>query len=368
MLLRYLLLGLIAAGSASFPVKHRAVPARRNRTRHASYSSHTSHPSHLLPDTLPARDRIDRLIQRQERAGQQVALAVVSLAGDTLIDSWHAIDPMIPASNLKILVTAAGWQQWDSSLVTAIRRKLGRRAWLHTTPASQPSHTSPRRTGQKGPNRQPPATSHQPPADSLNLTFPENDTVSGLPGYDLLCRIGKLSDNNVANALMDCLVERQGHTSHLSHSSYSPTPDNRLQVLEDYLRQNRIWSGGLNCEDGSGRSPRDRTTALTLVQTLAWFWHGGGHDPNRLDSGSCPQTRDAFVRCLSVAGSDGTLRRHDMALGPRVRAKTGSISGVYSLSGYLALPDDTLAFSIILNRSYNKKSAFDFFADVLGTL
>ena len=323
MLLRYLLLGLIAAGSASFPARHRAVQSKHTRARH---TSHLSHPSHLLPDTLPARDRIHQLIQQQERAGQQVSLAIVSLAGDTLIDSWHAIDPIVPASNLKILVTAAAWQQWDSALVTAIRKKLGRRAYQYASRVSHSSHPS--------------RPTRRPQADTLNLTFPETDSCTGIPGYDLLCRIGKLSDNHVANALMDCLTQRLDRT--------------RLDVVQDYLAHNRIWSGGLNCEDGSGRSPSDRTTALTLVQTLSRLW--------------CVENRDAFVRCLSIAGADGTLRRHDMALGSRLRAKTGSISGVYSLSGYLARPDDTLAFSIILNRSFDKKSAFDFFAGVLGTL
>jgi D-alanyl-D-alanine carboxypeptidase len=351
MLLRYLLLGLIAAGSVSFPAKRRAVPAKHTRARH---TSHPSHPFYSLPDTLPARDRIDRLIQRQERTGQQVALAVVSLAGDTLVDSWRAIDPMVPASNLKILVTAAGWQQWDSALVTAIRRKLGRRAFIHTQPKTTSGRRSrpARRSGRTVPNS-------EPGADTLYLVFPETDSCSGIPGYDLLCRIGKLSDNYVANALLDCLAQRLNRS--------------RLDVVRDYLEQNHIWSGGLNCEDGSGRSPRDRTTALTLVQTLVWFWQGDMTRIPRAIEGAgirdrVPVMRDAFVRCLSVAGSDGTLRRHDMALGSRVRAKTGSISGVFSLSGYLARPDDTLAFSIVLNRCYDKKSAFGFFAGVLRTL
>ena len=47
---------------------------------------------------------------------------------------------------------------------------------------------------------------------------------------------------------------------------------------------------------------------------------------------------------------------------------TGSIAGTYSLSGYLAKADDTLAFSIVLNRCFDKKSAFEFFARMLGTL
>jgi len=335
MLQRCLLLSLLAAGSVSFPAKHHTAPAKHTRARVATRRTAARKRAPALPDTLPPRDRIDRLIQRQERAGQQVALAVVSLVGDTLIDSWHAIDPMIPASNLKILVTAAGWQHWDGALVAGIRRKLGRRAFIHTQPKTPSGRRKPpaRHSGRIAPDS-------EPGADTLNLAFPEIDSGTGIPGYDLLCRIGKLSDNYVANALLDCLAQRLNRS--------------RLDVVRDYLEQNHIWSGGLNCEDGSGRSPMDRTTALTLVHTLSRLWR--------------VENRDAFVRCLSVAGEDGTLRRHDMALGTRVRAKTGSIAGVFSLSGYLDRPDDTLAFSIVLNRCYDKRSAFEFFAGVLGTL
>jgi D-alanyl-D-alanine carboxypeptidase len=347
MLPRYLVLALIAAGSASFPVKARVAATRHTHALIPSRPPAARKHAPAQTDALPARDRIDRLIERQERSGQKVALAVMSLAGDSLIESWHAIDPMTPASNLKILALAAGWQYWDGNLVAAMRRKLGRRAFLHASlrpptfgrqpPARRRRAAFPGRTGPTVPTS---VSGEVPDPDSLNRTFPESDTLSGLQGFDLLCRIGKLSDNYVANALMDCLTER------LSRS--------RLEVVGDYLEQNHIWSGGLNAEDGSGRSPQDRTTALTLAQTLGWFWRVQG--------------RDAFVRCLSVAGEDGTLRRHDLALGSRVRAKTGSIAGTFSLSGYLARPDDTLAFSIVLNQCFDKKSAFGFFADVLGTL
>jgi PBP4 family serine-type D-alanyl-D-alanine carboxypeptidase len=214
-----------------------------------------------------------------------------------------------------------------------MRRGLGRRAFLHTQPRVAPGPRSRTRRAARFPIG-------EAEADSLYAVFPERDSLSGLPGFDLLCRIGKLSDNYVANALLNCLAARRNQS--------------RFDVIRDYLAQNGIWDGGLNIEDGSGRSPRNRTTALALAQTLARFWRA--------------ENRDAFLRAMSVAGSDGTLKRHDLGLGSRVRAKTGSIGGTYSLSGYLSQPGDTLAFSILLNQCYDKRAAFEFFAGLLGTL
>jgi D-alanyl-D-alanine carboxypeptidase len=290
-------------------------------------------PAPALSDTLSPQQTQAELIRHQEASGQKVAVAVVSLGADSLVFSRHAVEPVTPASNQKLLVTAAAWSCWDDSLVAAVRRKLGRRAFLHTRPRIPLAARNRAR-------RMARSSIAEAEADSLYVVFPEHDSLSGLPGFDLLCRIGKLSDNHAANALMNCLTARR-------HRS-------RFDVVRDYLAQNGVWTGGLNVEDGSGRSSRNRTTALTLAQTLVNLWQA--------------ENRDVFLRSLSVAGTDGTLKRHDLGLGPRVRAKTGSISGTYSLSGYLFRPDDTLAFSIVLNRCYDKRSAFEFFAGLLGTL
>jgi D-alanyl-D-alanine carboxypeptidase len=330
MLLRFLLVALVAAGSTSVPVRLRVSGAR------ARPAKRTASRKPVVPqtDTLPASERLARLIRLQERTGQKVAVAVVSLRGDSLVHSWHAVEPMVPASNLKLLVVAAAWPCWDDTLVAGMRRRLGRRAFLHTQPKISRARTRATRRVPQSPGEDAAGP------DTLYLVFPEQDSLSGCPGFDLLCRIGKLSDNHVADALMDCLVKRLGRS--------------RFEVIRDDLAQKGIWSGGLNVEDGSGRSPQNRTTALTLAQTLARFWQAGN--------------RDVFLSCLAVAGGAGTLQRHDLGLGSRVRAKTGSIGGTYSLSGYLSRPDDTLAFSILLNECYDKRSAFEFFTNLLGVL
>ncbi len=60
----------------------------------------------------------------------------------------------------------------------------------------------------------------------------------------------------------------------------------------------------------------------------------------------------AFTSSLAVAGRDGTLSSR-LRSGPaagRCRAKTGSLSGVSTLSGYCSTPNGgTLAFSILMN-------------------
>ena len=56
---------------------------------------------------------------------------------------------------------------------------------------------------------------------------------------------------------------------------------------------------------------------------------------------------------LPVGGQDGTLgtRFADAAVNGRVHAKTGSVSHVSALSGYLQRPDGSwVAFSILVNN------------------
>ena len=90
--------------------------------------------------------------------------------------------------------------------------------------------------------------------------------------------------------------------------------------------------------DGSGldradqASPRDLAALLDGIQSRPWF----------------PELFDA----LPVAGRDGTLHdrmRHNAARG-RCHAKTGTLVGVSSLSGYCqAASGDTVVFSILMN-------------------
>jgi serine-type D-Ala-D-Ala carboxypeptidase/endopeptidase (penicillin-binding protein 4) len=91
--------------------------------------------------------------------------------------------------------------------------------------------------------------------------------------------------------------------------------------------------------DGSGLSQKNLVTPRALVKVL----QGMNYSPNR----------NAFLSSLPVAGVSGTLkhRLRQRNLEGLIHAKTGTLKGVRSLSGYMEHPDyGTLAFSIIANN------------------
>ena len=98
---------------------------------------------------------------------------------------------------------------------------------------------------------------------------------------------------------------------------------------------------GLRIDDGSGLSRDNRVTASFLTAWLDSF-----HDD--------PALRDLFVESLSAGGDpdDGTLGRRfrDFPAGYRVDGKSGYISGVSTLSGFVTGPDGRRwTFSVLCN-------------------
>ncbi|RME76998.1 MAG: D-alanyl-D-alanine carboxypeptidase/D-alanyl-D-alanine-endopeptidase, partial [Planctomycetota bacterium] len=92
--------------------------------------------------------------------------------------------------------------------------------------------------------------------------------------------------------------------------------------------------------DGSGLARDNRASARALVTVL----RAAARGPNAA----------LFVGALPIGGLDGTLRKRlrDRPDAARVRAKTGTIRGVSTLSGYVlpARPGEaTLVFSILTN-------------------
>jgi serine-type D-Ala-D-Ala carboxypeptidase/endopeptidase (penicillin-binding protein 4) len=99
-----------------------------------------------------------------------------------------------------------------------------------------------------------------------------------------------------------------------------------------------IDSSKLVLADGSGLSRKNRVTAAALHSVLVAL--------NQHPSG------EEFRESLAEPGEEGTLRRRFLNLEGRLFAKTGTLNGVKSLSGYVLTKSKRwIAFSILMNGS-----------------
>jgi D-alanyl-D-alanine carboxypeptidase/D-alanyl-D-alanine-endopeptidase (penicillin-binding protein 4) len=128
-----------------------------------------------------------------------------------------------------------------------------------------------------------------------------------------------------------------------------------LAVIRQWLEKHDIATDAFALHDGSGLSRLDLVTPEATARLLA----------------AITQTHAAqvFRDSLPVAGRDGTLksRLRSSAMG-RVVAKTGTLTYINSLSGYVTTGDDeTLAFSIICNDDTTAESSVKVI-DAIATL
>jgi serine-type D-Ala-D-Ala carboxypeptidase/endopeptidase (penicillin-binding protein 4) len=118
------------------------------------------------------------------------------------------------------------------------------------------------------------------------------------------------------------------------------TGSNGSRAVERALADWGILSSYMRLADGSGVSYYNLTSARTLAEILyIMYLH--------------PLYRDPFYKSLPILGIDGTLMNRGIntpAVG-RVHAKTGTLSGVSALSGYIhTYSGETLIFSILFQN------------------
>lgn len=122
-------------------------------------------------------------------------------------------------------------------------------------------------------------------------------------------------------------------------SSTQTNEEAGLIIVRNFLKQAGVPESDLALNDGSGLSRNDMITANATVQLLTFM---SKHK-------YFAQFRDA----LPIAGVDGTLRTRMKGTPAEgnLRAKTGSLSSVASLSGYVTTAaGEHLAFSMMLNN------------------
>ena len=156
---------------------------------------------------------------------------------------------------------------------------------------------------------------------------------SSRPISQLLADTLKTSDNLYADSLYL-------HTASVLNGS----PVNwagAKTVLKQFLQQETgIQLNKANLTDGSGLSRQDRLTPKQTVELLQFLY------------ARFPLAYE-YIAALPVAGRDGTLKKRLKKPNQKgfVRAKTGTMKGVVSLSGYLYTANaHTLAFAIYINK------------------
>ncbi|HBR00698.1 MULTISPECIES: D-alanyl-D-alanine carboxypeptidase/D-alanyl-D-alanine-endopeptidase [unclassified Roseofilum] len=175
-----------------------------------------------------------------------------------------------------------------------------------------------------------------PTTSNLNLTelaFVESPTVG-----ELIEEVNKESNNVYAEALLRQLGARSDSVS--NHSSNNDTLEKSLEEVRAILARLGVPANSFRLNDGSGLSRHNLVSPEALVQSL------------RIMANS--PWADLYQNSLPIAGVSGTLSwrfRNSLAEG-NVQAKTGALSGVVSLAGYIQPPDfEPLVFSIIVNQS-----------------
>ena len=148
---------------------------------------------------------------------------------------------------------------------------------------------------------------------------------------DIIGRANKLSRALCAESLLKRLGAKPGRQGSWS-SGIAAVWEFLKDVPSENLDQFVMY-------DGSGLSRKNRVSPALIVDVLEYMYKG--HDA------------EAFRNSLSIWGRDGTLRKRPRtsALAGRVLAKTGYISGVRSLSGYVQTKrGQWIAFSILMNE------------------
>jgi D-alanyl-D-alanine carboxypeptidase/D-alanyl-D-alanine-endopeptidase (penicillin-binding protein 4) len=185
--------------------------------------------------------------------------------------------------------------------------------------------------------------------DSLTQPYDTLYAFQSPPLREILKHFMKPSQNQIGEALLKTLaLEKTG----------VGTADSGTAVIQRQLRDWGADSTGAVVYDGSGLSRHDLVSPETLVKTLVAMM-------------SDSTNFSVFFDALPIAGVDGTIRTRmaDTRAANNLRAKTGTIEFVRSLSGYVSTADDQLlVFSLLSNHFTTRVAEVTRLQDAIGVL
>ena len=156
------------------------------------------------------------------------------------------------------------------------------------------------------------------------------------PLYNLVAWLLQESDNFYTEMLVKELAAEKLNTQGSTELG--------LQLIEEYLTAHGVDPNYLELRDGSGMAPAtmirlsDLNHYLHQVKNQPWF--------------------SVFYEALPVSGTNGTLedRFHNSPVRNRFNGKTGFLTGVRSLSGYLTTKQGTELTLTIATNNYTIKT------------
>ena len=165
---------------------------------------------------------------------------------------------------------------------------------------------------------------------------------------EVIYRLLKVSDNLYAEVIFKTL----GKEVHGPPGTWNKG----IMVVDSVLASWGLDTSQVRLVDGSGLSRYNQVTPNFLVSLLkkvrekSWF-------PD-------------FLVSLPVGGEDGTLRKLSYNLRGRIRAKTGTMTGVRNICGYILSPDNKwLVFSFMTNGYKGSRRKVDrFYSEIIKTL
>jgi len=174
-----------------------------------------------------------------------------------------------------------------------------------------------------------------PAVDADDVNIPTPDAAAILFTY----RSHPLSD--IVRPLLKESINLYGEAVQRLNAS-GPVPHTNDQALDGMKQRLASWgiaAEGFQLVDGSGLSRRDVLAADTLLTILSRLYDPSGTSP--------------WMTALPIAGVDGTLaaRMKGTPAENNVRAKTGTMSNVRSLAGYLKTRDgEPVAFVAMVDN------------------
>jgi D-alanyl-D-alanine carboxypeptidase/D-alanyl-D-alanine-endopeptidase (penicillin-binding protein 4) len=135
------------------------------------------------------------------------------------------------------------------------------------------------------------------------------------PLTDVITKVNKHSNNVMARQLLFTLAAEK--------YAVPGTEEGGRRVVEDWLKEKKLYFEELKLENGSGLSRESRLSAEAIGRILRYAWQ----------SPFMPE----FLSSLSLSGLDGTLARRfrNDPLTGKAHIKTGRLDDVAAIAGYL---------------------------------